>query len=424
MKRVRRLPAATDGGGWVSTLPQPPPARPLGQDVTVEAAIVGAGYTGLAVSRRLGQLRPDWRIVLLDAGRVGNGASGQNVGKLGPPGTHAPPLLDRELRRLVRLGGAGQSQLANLVGTLGIDCGWSPSPRVVSAASEATAAALQKTLTRLERAGVRFEQVPENEVGELTGIAGVANAFVARDTVLFHPLALVRGLAAALPANVSLHEQTPVLGVRRDGGLGLETPRAWVRTEHLFLATNGFLDELTPGRRRVVPRLAFASLSRPLAGAQLKRLGTATTWASCTRDDSLLRVPGNRLLVRSGGGGRPHALPNRTGREAAEAKHRSRLQAAFPDLDVEIEATWSGVIGKTRGSAFLFACLAPDIFAAGGYNGTGVALSTVAGTLLAELACGERSELLSEISQLPSSRWLPPGEELLWALHRRIAGAS
>ena len=75
-----RLTDMRQASGWYAILPKPPPANRLKGNQVADWVVVGAGVTGLAAARRLGELAPDARILLLESYRVGYGASGRNSG--------------------------------------------------------------------------------------------------------------------------------------------------------------------------------------------------------------------------------------------------------------------------------------------------------------------------------------------------------
>ena len=78
--KIDRLPKMDDNNGWLNILPPLPEPDLASGAIQSDFAIVEAGYAGLAVARRLGELLPDCRILLLDAGRVGNNAAGRSSG--------------------------------------------------------------------------------------------------------------------------------------------------------------------------------------------------------------------------------------------------------------------------------------------------------------------------------------------------------
>ncbi|MCP4936105.1 MAG: FAD-dependent oxidoreductase, partial [bacterium] len=78
--KVRFLPQYDRGNGWYNILPSPPPSRKLDGEQTTDWLVIGAGFTGLSAGRRLADCFPDDRIVIVEADRVGHGASGRNAG--------------------------------------------------------------------------------------------------------------------------------------------------------------------------------------------------------------------------------------------------------------------------------------------------------------------------------------------------------
>src|SRR5262245_43636435 len=80
LHKAARTPADLRGSGWYELLPKPPPPRILAGNQKADWVIVGAGFAGLSAARRLSQLVPGDRISVLEAQRVGWGASGRNSG--------------------------------------------------------------------------------------------------------------------------------------------------------------------------------------------------------------------------------------------------------------------------------------------------------------------------------------------------------
>src|SRR5215475_6737963 len=122
--RVRKLPRDDDACGWTALLPPLPPPHRLQGAQHADAAVIGAGFTGLAVARRLAALRPEWRIAVLDAQRVGGGASGRNSGFIVDLPHYIKARGVDGNRRLLRLGRAGLQHLRELVRTHAIACDW------------------------------------------------------------------------------------------------------------------------------------------------------------------------------------------------------------------------------------------------------------------------------------------------------------
>ena len=144
--KIKQLPKMDDNNGWLNILPPlPPPASAQGE-FQFDFAIVGAGYAGLAVARRLGELLPDCSIVLLDAGRVGNNAAGRSSGFAIDQAHNIRAkdfagIIDAE-REQLSLNRAGQDYLREAVRSHRILCDWDEAGKFHAAATERGASKL------------------------------------------------------------------------------------------------------------------------------------------------------------------------------------------------------------------------------------------------------------------------------------------
>ena len=126
--KVGTLPNDDDSCGWYHSLPPPPPATPLAGAHRFDHVVLGAGFAGLAAARQLAHHFPDREVALVDAQRVGYGASGRNSGfVIDLPHSFADAdhgsAMARD-RAEMRLNGFAIDTLQNLVETHGIACQW------------------------------------------------------------------------------------------------------------------------------------------------------------------------------------------------------------------------------------------------------------------------------------------------------------
>lgn len=410
--RVRRLPNDDDACGWTALLPALPPARRLRGDERADCAVIGAGFTGLAAARRLATLRPDWRIAVLEAQRVGGGASGRNSGFVVDLPHYIPARGLEGNLRLLRLGRAGLQRLRELVRAHAIDCDWMERGRLHTAAGDEGMRALERFLAGADALGEPIERLDRDALAALVGTSYYRAGARTPGTVMVQPAALVRGLARSLPENVDLFEESPVCALHSGGGFRLESGAGSLTAARLFVATNGFTPALGLLRDRLFPLLTFASLTRPLTSGEAAALGGEPVWGLVSESPmgtTLRRLRDGRLLIRNTVRYRPSLRSDAGYRLRVRKRHRGGLCARYPVLDaVDFEYTWGGVMGASFNGAHFFGRLAPDLFAAAGYNGVGVAMGTISGALLADLALGADSALLADMQALPGPDWIPP----------------
>ncbi|MFM8990690.1 MAG: NAD(P)/FAD-dependent oxidoreductase, partial [Alphaproteobacteria bacterium] len=299
------FPAYADRSGFNALLPPRAPRPRAEGDVVADHVVVGAGYTGLAAARRLAQLRPQARILLLEATQVGEGSSARNSGFASPrdmpSGTSAADRAGTAATN--RFGEEGWAWLMEQVEAHRIDCALRLSGRLKGAATALGAAQVDALQAAVEAAGLPCERLDRAALEARIGTSYYSCALFTPEGYVLDPAALVRGLADALPANVALHEDTPLLSLaRRDGRWELATPAARIVARDVLLATNAAIRHLGYLRDLLVTIHTYAALSAALAPADVPRLGSAATWGllpSHRLGTTVRRVGADRRMVRS-----------------------------------------------------------------------------------------------------------------------------
>ncbi|MCB1056862.1 MAG: FAD-binding oxidoreductase [Acidobacteria bacterium] len=420
-------PADDSHCGWLEILPAPAEPRRLAEDLEVDCAVVGAGFTGLAAARRLHELEPSSRIVVLDAQRAGFGASGRSSGFVVDLAGFVAAKPPAEAERFIRLSRAGIAALRRQVEEHDIECAWDDRGWLHVAAGEPGLQSLERLESWLDQRGERFERLDRPAMASLCGSDFYRAGARLPGSVLVQAGALVRGLAGGLDPAVELYEDSPVTSLTRAGAwhLGIGGPPSrTIRARSVVLATNAALPALGFLRNRIFPLFTFGSLTRPLSQEQQEQLGGEREWGLLAQDpmgSSLRRTRDQRLLVRNSVVfTRAPRAPEAARRRAAEA-HRVALARRFPELPgLELEHTWGGAMGMSADHNHFFGRLAPGLHAAGGYFGAGIALGTVAGELLAELVTERDSDLLRDMQALPGPAWIPPEPFLGWGVRWRV----
>ncbi|WP_323767753.1 FAD-binding oxidoreductase [Marinovum sp.] len=376
-----------------------PVFAPLRGEVSAEVCIVGAGYTGLSAALELA--RAGRRVVVLEAHRVGFGASGRNGGQLG-----SGQRVDQQgLEKLVgradaatywALGEDAKALVKRLIAEHGIDCHLKPGV-AWTGASTAQVAELHGYVDFLrERYGYAHAETLDAEACRaLCPSPAYVGGMIDRDAAHLHPLRLAVGLArAARDAGAVIHEGSYVHHV--EPGL-VQTAADRVRADHVILAGNGYLGSLDRKvRARVMPINNFIAATEPLDDRAAQVLTEDVAVADSRFVVNYFRLSHDKRLLFGGGESYGYRFPS-----DIAAKVRRPMTEIFPHLaDVKIDYAWGGTLAITMKRLPYLAQVAPGVLSASGYSGHGLGTATHAGWLMARAIMGEQ-EGFETMSALP-----------------------
>lgn len=414
--RIKETPADNDACGWFHLSKKRAPRPALDGRVRALWAVVGAGFTGLAVARQLALNFPQDEIVLLEAQEVGFGSSGRNSGfvidlphDIGAPDYIGDPAI---AQMHLKLNLYAQQSLASLVAQHGIDCQLSPAGKYQAAVEEKGLRVLDAYMSGLDKLGQTYEIVDGRDLPSHVGTSFYRKALYTPGTMLLQPASLVKGLADSLPGNVSLFENCAVTEVQYGNPVVLSHAKGSVVTDNLILTNNAFATQFGFLKGRLLPIFTYASMTRPLSEEEQIRLGGKTQWGIIPADpfgSTLRRTLDQRLLVRNSFSFHPGGKTSSGLLARAARTQRRSFERRFPMLPgVEFEYTWGGAMGMTRNHAGHFGALAPNVFGALGCNGLGVTRGTGTGMLLAEWLAGKRNELIDFLLSAEGPSVNPP----------------
>lgn len=419
--RVTRLPVDPGPAGWNRLLPDQPPAAPLEGAQTADWLIIGAGFAGLAAARRLQQLDPGGRIVVLEASRVAEGPAGRNSGfMIDLPHDLASDdyggNLDKDAKqtRANRHGIRFAAQMAEAF-ALSQEA-FNPCGKINGAA---TVRGHQHNLdyaAHLAAMGEAHEIFDAARMRAITGSDYYQSGLFTPGTVIIQPAAFVRGVAGGLcGTGVSIFENSPVTALDHRNGWIAKTPAGKITAPKVILAVNGHANSFGHYKRQLLHVFTYASMTRAMTRAEIDRLGGAPDWGLTPADpmgSTVRRISGlggHRLVIRNRFSCDPTMEISAAKLRRATASHDADLAARFPTLaGIEMEHRWGGRLCLGRNGATAFGELAPGLFSACCQNGLGTAQGTLHGLLAAELAAGHRSDLLSETLAGPIPARLPP----------------
>jgi len=421
-------PAYTDRCGFNALLPPRAPRARAEGDITADYVVVGAGFTGVAAARRLAQLKPQARILVIEATEVGEGSSGRNSGFASPSDLPAgPSAADRtRAEAFNRFTQEGWSWLMEQIAAHQIDCALERSGRIKAAATELGAKQVRALHAAVQAAGIKHEVLDRAALEERIGTAYYQCGLYTEEGYLLDPAALIRGLADALPPNVALHEKTPLLSLRRQGHWHLETPSALITTPCVIMATNAAIRHFGRLRDRLVTIYTYAALSAPLNAVETAELGNMPVWGllPCHRlGTTVRRVGTDRLMVRSM---YAHERPVSAGR--VRETLLSCFHRRYPALShIGLDQVWGGTTALTLNGAPWWGQLDEGLYASAGCNGSGIVKGSVLGKRLAELVTGHGPQ--DEVRNTwGMANWVAPepfrsiGFNLIAARERRLAG--
>jgi glycine/D-amino acid oxidase-like deaminating enzyme len=294
-----------------------------------------------------------------------------------------------------------------LTDTLGIeDAGFSRCGYVTAAHNDAALAGQRTAIDwlRAEAGDTGSRMLSRAEVAQELGSAFYVGGSFNAHAAALHPLNYVRGLARAATARgIAIHEDSAVTRTgREDGRVVLETATGRVRARQVIFATNGYSD-LTPAsaslKPRVIPFRSAIIATEPLSD-NLRRLilPTGRVAADTRRLLRWYRMVGDRLIF----GGR--GAFGKTDSEAAFRTLRANMAEIFPELaDQPIACRWSGLVAMTMDYLPHIGRLDENTFYAVGFNGSGVAITSLMGRQLAAISRGETPDLA-----LLGARAFPP----------------
>lgn len=391
------------------------PFAPLQGEVRADVGIVGGGYTGLSAALHLAQR--GYSVVLLEAHRVGFGASGRNGGQVGSGQRQNQVWLEKTVgrehaHRLWDLAQEAKALVKSLIRDHAMPVTFHPG--VAHACwteaevrdTHAYAEKLRRDygyadLEPLDRAGIR----------RLIGSSVYKGGEIDRDAGHVHPLNYAIGLAAAAAkAGARLCENSEVLEVQPGATPVLRTAQGRVICDQVILAGNGYLGDLSPPiAAKVMPINNFIVATEPLGERARTILAEPVAVADTKFVVNYWRLSEDSRLLFGGGEAYGYRFP-----DIVKTVSKPMLEV-YPQLkDTRIDYAWGGTLAITMNRMPCFARPAQNVLSASGYSGHGVAMATLAGKLMAEAAAAEaeRFDLMASLPQ-PS---FPGGAALRWPM--------
>lgn len=401
---------------YTATANRPPQRPALAGERDVDVCVIGGGFTGVSAALHLSG--KGYKVALLEAERVGWGASGRNGGHVGVGQrkwqTELEALVGDEIARtLWDLSLEAVTLVQSLIARHNIECDLKRGILHV-AAKKSHAAELKDYCQYLQNhyGDTHTRYVDADEVRQMIGSKRpFYGGQLDRAAAHLHPLNYVLGLAdAAEQAGASIFEQSRVESFSRGPEVTVRTGAGVIRARHLVIGCNGYLEKLSGAiAGQIMPINNFVVATEPLAEPQAREL---------IRDDVAVadtlfvinywKLSGDNRLLFGGGENYTKRFP-----DDIRSFVRKYMLRIYPQLaDTRIDYAWGGTLAVTMNRLPSYGRIDNNIYYAQGYSGHGVPTATLAGKLLSEAIDGH-PDRFDVMADLPTMKF-PGGTLLRW----------
>lgn len=374
-------------------------------DVQADVCVIGAGFTGLSAALHLAERGVN--VVLLDAHKVGFGASGRNGGQLGSGQRQDQKALINmvgraEAAKLWHLGEDAKALVRHLIKKHDIDCDYRPGVAWTGFSKKETQE-LHAYADLLSREyGYEVEKLDQADCHALCPSPAYKGGIVDMGAGHLHPLNFALGLStAAQKAGVRVFERTHVHHIDEGTPNVVRTDQGRIKADTVVLATNGYHGGLNRKvSARVMPINNYVAATEPLDARGIKVLTRDVAVADTKFVVNYFRLSRDGRLLFGGGESYGYRFPS-----DIAAKVRKPMLEIFPQLsDVKIDYAWGGTLAITMTRLPYFGQVGGRILSASGYSGHGLGTATHAGQLMAEAILGD-SAGFDVMARLPMRRF-------------------
>ncbi|MDC1250579.1 FAD-binding oxidoreductase [Pelagibacteraceae bacterium] len=404
------------GCSWINDLDRRSNIKTLDKDKSCDWLIVGAGYTGLSAARKLSELHPNQKIIIVDAQLAGEGASGRNSGYLVDTTLNDGFTSNKELsnyKKKTDIYKLGISVVKKFIKEHQVDCDWNESGKYFASSNEKDRKILEnfsKTLLKL-----KFEHniLEKDDLSKKLGTNFYNLALYTKGGILLNPGKLVRAMVDTLPDNVELLENTQLNEWSKKNDIFIcNFDNHKVITKKIIFCTNGFLKSLGIKNNYNFPLTLTASMTRPLTDIEFKSIGEPKEWGvlPVRPMGATIRMTKNkRILIRNTAEVHNPFKMSKSDLDKRSLNQRYGIRKRFPTLpDNIIESSWSGIVSRTRNSSQIFEKIDDNVFVAGCYNGSGIGVGTLFGEQIAIKASYKITNEIKIIEEIKKASWLPP----------------
>ena len=413
---------------WVNDLNPRTNIQTLSSDLRCEWLVVGAGYTGLSAAKKLGQLYPNQKILLVDAQLAGEGASSRNSGYLVDTTLNDGFTSNKELenyKKKADIYNLGIDVVKKFIKEYQVNCDWNECGKYFASSNTEDKKILENFSDTLSKLGFEHNLIFNKDLTKRLGTNFYNVALHTKGGILLHPGKLVRAMIDTLPDNVILYENSSLLNWNKIGDkINCSFKNCSIKTKKIIFATNGFLKSLRIKANYNFPITLTASMTRPLTDQEFKSIGEPKEWGVLPvrpMGATIRMTKERRILIRNTAEVHNPFEMSQSDLKKRSTKQKIGIKKRFPQLPENIiQSTWSGIVSRTRNSSQIFEKIDDNIFVAGCYNGSGIGVGTLFGEQIAIKASNEYTKEIKTIEARSKPTWLPPQPFLNFGIKTRL----
>ena len=413
---------------WINDLNFRENIKSLKNELSVNWLIIGAGFTGLSAARKLGEIFPKEKIIIIDAQLAGEGASGRNSGYLVDTTLNDGFTSNKDLenyKKKVDIYNLGIKFVKKFIKEHQVDCDWNECGKYFASSKKEDIKILNNFSKILEKLKYEHYILNNEQLTNKLGTNFYNTGLYTKGGILLHPGKLVRAMVDTLPDNVKLYENTLLTEWYKEKDfINCKFRNTSIKTKKIIFATNGYLKSLGIKKNYNFPLTLTASMTRQLTDKEFESLGKPREWGVLPvrpMGATIRMTQDRRILIRNTSEVYNPYKMTQPELNKRSLKQKIGIKKRFPQLpDDIIQSSWSGIVSRTRNSSQIFEKIDNNIFVAGCYNGSGIGVGTLFGEQIAIKASNENTKEIEVIEARNKPTWLPPDPILSLGVRARL----
>ena len=414
--------------GWLNNLQIRKKFKVLDQNQKCDYLIVGAGYTGLSAARKLSEINPNKKIIIVDAQLAGEGSSSRNSGYLVDTTLNDGFTSNKDINNYktkVKIYNLGITAVKKFIKQYQVDCDWNECGKYFASSNIKDISIAKKFSELLSKLNFNNKILNHKELENKLGTSFYKIAVFTEGGILINPAKLVRAMIDVLPKNVELYENSPLIKWNKNNNfIDCQFEKNSIQTNKIIFCANGFLKSLNVKKNFNFPLTLTASMTRPLDDEEFKSIGEPKEWGVLpikSMGATIRFTKDRRLLIRNTAEMKNPYSMSKYDLEKRKLIHLKGLIKRFPTLKNNlIDDSWSGIVSRSRNSSQIFEMIDKNIYVAGCYNGSGIGVGTLFGEQIAIMASDQQSNEIEIINKRVKPNWLPPNPILNLGVQTRL----